>query len=511
MKPDFGYDVVVIGGGPSGSATATWLARAGLKTALLEEKRFPRFHVGESLLAMSTPILDELGLVPRLDSEFPRKYGALFVWGQDPRPRELYMPGVGFAYQVERSRFDHLLLENARAAGVEIYEQWRATDVSCEDNRVQGTIAKTVAGQSRKFRSHYVVDASGQSKLLSRRLGLQREKLGPEQRATFRHYASSKRLRGAQEYHIVTEAVGQGWLWHIPLTQGKVSVGFVTIAGDRVSEVGDALSEAIRSSKIIQDLLADAQPLTAGSQMVYRNEIGEKLSGPGYFIVGDAAAFVDPLLSTGVHAALYAAKFCSAAISSIIRGSVAEEIGQKFYDDAIRRHMHRVSSLISFLYAIGGKSGEVWTARSALLGADIETIVGGVGRVSLPFLYGGLDHLNIGSEMARVVESRFRKPSLSLSPRDEIRIASNVRIDRSAHPRGGVLVPSLSAYFLGDQYPVIEIEEASLGGRVLCWLNAPCCLGDLMNSVQAEVGRTGLSAFLEGIKLYADLGIIETI
>jgi len=172
-------DVLVIGGGPGGSTAATALAQKGHNVLLLERERFPREHIGESLLPASMPFLDWLGVLPAVEEAgFLRKWGATMLWGREARPWSWYFRETNkrwpHTYQVWRAKFDQILLENARANGVDAREGHRVTEVVFENGRAVGARFRAEDGVEQSAQAKFVVDASGQAALLGHARGLRR-------------------------------------------------------------------------------------------------------------------------------------------------------------------------------------------------------------------------------------------------------------------------------------------------------------------------------------------------
>ena len=223
--------IIVIGGGPAGSCVSTLLARRGYPVMLLERERFPRAHVGESLLPASIPILEDLGALDAVErAGFVVKRGATMVWGTDRQPWSWYFSETNasnpHSYQVWRPEFDAILLHNARRAGVDVREGCSATGVIFDD---AGT-AVAVRCDETTLPAQFVVDASGQGGLLARQLGLRQWDDFFRNLAVFAYYQGGERLPGPDDGNILIESQPGGWLWNIPLREGWSSVGAVVDA-----------------------------------------------------------------------------------------------------------------------------------------------------------------------------------------------------------------------------------------------------------------------------------------
>ena len=344
-------DVAVIGGGPAGSAAATMLARQGWRVALLERERFPRDHVGESLLPASMPVLEELGAMDAVKAAgFLPKYGATMVWGRDPEPwswrfRETSIQ-YPHAYQVWRPAFDHILLENARAHGVDAREGCRVVNVQWDESNCGATLGFVSDAHGRnELAARFVVDASGQAALLARQTGTRRWDSFFQNLAVYAYFEGGEPLPSPDENNIFIEAYEHGWFWTIPLHTGWSSVGAVVDSrtgqeGIRRLGARDFLSEQLSQTRHTRAMLRNAQ-WVAGPRVVRDwSYSSERTTGPEFVMTGDSACFVDPLFSSGVHLALMsgvmAAAYATTALKAVESGDEqlrdrAGEVYQELY------------------------------------------------------------------------------------------------------------------------------------------------------------------------------------
>ena len=342
---DLNYDVIVVGGGPGGSTTATMLARQGARVLLLEREQFPRDHVGESLLPASVPVLEELGVLPAVQQAgFLPKWGATMVWGKDRTPWSWYFKETNqrypHSYQVWRPQFDLLLLDNSRAAGVDVREGHRVLEVLFEGERATGVGYTAEDGTRRTELAAYVVDATGQSGLLAHQLKMRQWDPFFRNLAVYAYFDGFQRLPGPDQTNIFIESYANGWLWSIPLHTGWASVGAVVDSSrsqERVRQTGplEFLMEQISQAPETARMLSEAK-LTAGPSVIKDwSYVSQRLVGDGYVLVGDAACFVDPLFSSGVHLALMSGVLAAAYVTSALKDpglkSAAAQVYQEMY------------------------------------------------------------------------------------------------------------------------------------------------------------------------------------
>jgi FAD-dependent halogenase len=368
------WDAIVIGGGPAGSGAATYLAREGRRVLLLERERFPRAHVGESLLPGVLPYLDALGVRDVIEGAgFERKEGQTFVWGRDREPwridfRELDVHP--YAYFVDRARFDQLLLAHAARSGARVEEERTVTRVLFEKGRAVGVTYKDAAGETREARARFVIDASGPSALVARGAGLRRMVRGLRNVALWSYWKGAARLPGDQRAHILTASIPEGWVWVIPLGE-RTSVGVVTSSATRAArdERGPTAwyEAALRACAPAAALLEGAErveKVTAARDWSYR---ARRLSGPGILLAGDAACFIDPILSTGVHLAMSAAYWAAACVHSALGEPRHEPFFRRFYDETYGAMYRELLVQVKAFYRTEGRRDSVyWTSKKLL-------------------------------------------------------------------------------------------------------------------------------------------------
>lgn len=330
------YDVIVAGGGPAGAALATFVTRAGYRCLVLESAKFPRYHIGESLIPHTHGILDRLGLLPQLRaSHFPVKHSVRFVDPDGKESTPFYfsetIPGErARTWQVERSEFDQMMRDHALANGVEYREQTMVQSVICENGRVIGVQAKNGTGGAAPLSARVVVDASGRNCLIGRQLGL----WGPiptlRKASVWGYFKGGKRLPGIDAGETTMFLIpGGGWFWYIPLPDDIVSVGLVAspeyVFANRGS-IEEIFARETRKCAPLWERLAEAQQTGSVhglNQLAYLNR---QTCGDGWVMIGDARAFLDPIYSSGLYLALGSAEL---AAQCIIEGLANDDVSAK--------------------------------------------------------------------------------------------------------------------------------------------------------------------------------------
>jgi len=330
-------DVVVIGGGPGGSTASTLIAQSGRRVQLFERERFPRFHIGESLIPETYWVLKRLNMLDKMKhSRFVKKYSVQFVsqngrlsapfYFMDHKPHECSQ-----TWQVLRSEFDQMMLENAREHGVEVHEGVRVLEVLFEGERAVGVRVMDDAGEVREVRAQVVVDASGQSSLISNRFKLRVPDEKLKKGALWTYYEGAYRDEGKDEgATLVLQTQGKkGWFWYIPLHNNIVSVGIVAAfdylfdkaRGDHETIYNEELERcpAVKERVVIGRRAAG---YFATKDYSYR---ASRCSGDGWVLVGDAFGFLDPLYSSGVLLALKSGQMAAdAVVAALAAGDVSQ-------------------------------------------------------------------------------------------------------------------------------------------------------------------------------------------
>ncbi len=334
-RPKSSYDVIVIGGGPAGAAAATFLQRLGHETLVLERSVFPRYHIGESLIPHTYGTLDRLGLLPQLKaSNFPEKHSVRFVSPSGEHSDPFYfsetISGDGSrTWQVERSVFDQMCLDNARSTGVEVCASTQVDKVLFDRDRAVGVQTSENGKEPTQIKSRVVIDASGRRSLIGNQLGLRGPVPGLEKSSIWSYYKGGRREAGldAGETTIFVLRDG-GWFWYIPLPDDMISVGLVAAHDDLFperEEIEATLDKKIQQCKPLAERLVKAtrtEPVRGIRQLAYRNA---RFAGDGWVMIGDAAAFLDPIYSSGLFLALGSAELAANAVhDALSAGDVSE-------------------------------------------------------------------------------------------------------------------------------------------------------------------------------------------
>jgi len=353
------YDVLIIGGGPGGSCAAAYARKHNFRTLLVEKCEFPRFRIGESMLPMCNEILRETGAWPKVEAAgFLPKYGALFYLSNGTGRKEVdfrnsIVPGLDFTYQVERAKFDALLLDHARELGTEVREQTtvRSVETDGEMNHVRLESRAGLATVS----ARWVIDASGRDNFfVTEQKRALDPSTAPKRMSVYSHFTGVKREEGRAAGHTVVVRLEDGWFWCIPLDAERTSVGLVTTleAMQRAKVSPEELfRKAVEGSAKLRELCGQARSCmefrVTSDYTYFRRELAQER----VLLVGDAAGFFDPIFSSGAYMSMWSAKLAVAALAranAAGRGLTRRE--QRGYTRAIKEHAGVFRRLIATFY-----------------------------------------------------------------------------------------------------------------------------------------------------------------
>jgi flavin-dependent dehydrogenase len=340
----------------------------------LERDTFPRYHIGESLLPSCLEISELTGAREKIEAYgFVRKHGGFFAWGEETWALNFEPLPHPYGFQVVRSEFDQLLLEHARSQGVNVFEGVQVRELLFEDGRPRrATWEQVVDGHaSGEISFDYLIDASGRAGLIAVRYLKNRHYHEAFQNvALWGYWTGAGTMSFAPCGAIANGSIEDGWLWGIPLHDGTMSVGVVqhkTAFKEKRARAGslDQLYlSAVESCPLIHDLVKSGQLVSQLRAEQDYSYMAGSVAGPGYFQVGDAACFIDPLLSTGVHLATHAAVLAAASLLSAVRREVSEDEAMMFYEQSYRQAYLRLMVIVSGMYQLyDGKKTYFWKAQ----------------------------------------------------------------------------------------------------------------------------------------------------
>ncbi|HWL93966.1 MAG TPA: NAD(P)/FAD-dependent oxidoreductase [Phycisphaerae bacterium] len=364
-------EVIVIGGGPSGSTVATLLAKQGHRVLILERAKFPRHHIGESLIPYTYFTLKKLGMIEKLKaSDFVKKESVQFVSASGKDSAPFFFPDLdpsewSSTWQVTRSKFDQMLLDNARENGVEVIEQANVKEVLFEtgkpgrpdsDSPRAIGVRTVIGGETRDIHARVTVDATGQSAMLSRRFKLRYGDEKLKNAVIYGYWTGAQRDEGrnAGATLVIALPATQGWFWFIPLEDGITSVGVVAppdyLYNGRSDDPEAILNEEIANTPGLARRLTRAtrvDKIYTTADFSYRSR---RAAGNGWALVGDAFGFLDPLYSSGVMLALKSGELAAEAIhEALVAGDVSEASLSKF-GPKVAQGMQRIRMLVYAYY-----------------------------------------------------------------------------------------------------------------------------------------------------------------
>jgi flavin-dependent dehydrogenase len=407
-------DVIVIGGGPAGSTASTLVAQQGYRVELFERERFPRFHIGESLIPQTYWVIRRLNLLDKMKrSHFVKKYSVQFInergklsepfYFFDHKPHECSQ-----TWQVRRSEFDEVLINNARDHGVRVHEGSRIMEVLFDGDRAVGVRVQQEDGSEREVRASVIIDASGQSSMIMDRLGLRDWDPILKKAALWTYWKGAVRDTGRDEgATLVIQTKGKnGWFWYIPLHDDVVSVGVVAAYEYLFKERADKDLEAIYFEEVkrcpgVKSRIANAnrvEPFRAAKEYSYRSR---RAAGDGWVLAGDAYGFLDPLYSSGVLLALTSGQMAADAVAEgLAKGdSSAGQLGK--WEAEFSRGMDRMRRLVCEYYD-GFSFGRFVKKYPHLKGHVTDVLIGDLFKDDVDVLWPLMDAMRAEDQATRI-------------------------------------------------------------------------------------------------------------
>jgi len=321
-------EIIVIGGGPSGSTAATLLAQKGHSVRLLEREKFPRFHIGESFMPDTYWILRRLGMLDKMKtSQFVQKYSVQFVNDKGTESQPFYFfennsHECSQTWQVLRSEFDELLLNNAREHGVDVREEARVLDVTFDGDRQTGIRVKYADGTEETLHPKVIVDASGQSAIISNRLKVRQPDAKLQKATVWSYFKGAKRDPGRLDVGatlVLQLKEKKGWWWYIPQHNDIISVGVVAeldyIFSNKKATLEEIFWREADNCPALKARIFDAQRVEEFRTTKDYSYRSTRCSGPGWVLVGDAFGFLDPIYSSGLQLAFRSGSMAADAVS----------------------------------------------------------------------------------------------------------------------------------------------------------------------------------------------------
>jgi flavin-dependent dehydrogenase len=356
------YDAVLIGGGPSGSCAAAILAEYRHRVLILEKAKFPRYHIGESLIPFTFGPLERIGMIPKMKaSHFVKKYSVTFVQPDGRRSQPFYFftrydrETVAQTWQVLRSEFDQMLLDNAREKGAEVREETNVNRLLIENGKVVGVEATDKSGRTYEVRAPITLDCTGKEAFTSNHFKWRMRDPYLNKIAVWTYYRGSKREADIDEGATTVAYVPEkGWFWHIPQHDDMVSVGIVAegkyLTRGGVKSPRDIFNREVEENQWVKNHLAVGE--STGEYFITSeySRHSQYCAAPGLLLLGDAFAFLDPVFSSGVMLALKTGHLAGEAVHEGLLAGDLSPARFANYGATIRQGVENMRKLVYAFY-----------------------------------------------------------------------------------------------------------------------------------------------------------------
>lgn len=384
------HDCVVIGAGPGGCVTATILADAGYRVALIEKDRFPRYMIGESMIPYNYFALDRVGMIEKMQaSDFPEKHSVQFVGRTGKQSQPFYFSEhmdhpSSKTWQVTRDVFDAMLLNNAREHGVEVFENMSARSLIEDGDRTLGVTCVDASDNSHSFHAAMTVDASGGKGFAMSQLDWRITDPHLEKLAIWGYYRGAKRDPGIDEgATTITYLEGKNWFWYIPLQDDVVSVGAVgdyDYLFDETKDLATVFNREADKNVWIKDHLKPGQLEGDFHVCMHRSYRSKYCAKEGLVLIGDALSFLDPVFSTGMYLALASAELAADAIIDGLEKKDVSGLHFRDYGDEMARRIEILRRLVYAFYAEKFSFKDFVSAYPHLKGPVTDCLIGNLER-----------------------------------------------------------------------------------------------------------------------------------
>src|SRR6476660_9265146 len=417
------FDVIVMGGGPAGSSIASILAREGLKVVLFEKEQFPRHHIGESLMTDTYFTFQRMGFLEKLkQSPFTVKYSVQFAnsAGRESRPFYFFEANhheSAVTWQVTRSVFDQMLIEHAAEQGATVYQRTPVKRVIFEAGRACGVEAQMQDGSVQRFNAQVVVDATGQSAMLSNKFAWRVRDPKLKKAVLYSYFKGAQRepdLNGGATLVLRTPPGSGGWFWYIPLENDITSVGIVAdpdyLMKDRGKDLARIFDEEIEKCESCRKRVAGAERVDKIYSIIDYSYRSKQCAGDGFILIGDAYGFLDPIYSSGVLLALKMAELAADAIHDSFNNNdfSGERLGQ--FQSKLDNGIESMRKLVHAFYSDGFSFGQFLQKYPEHRINIINLLIGDVFREGIDAVYGPM------SEFAEIPPPLYEQVDGTLAP-----------------------------------------------------------------------------------------------